>query len=89
MFVRTCPKTKDILINISQYYNENNMHYKVLCDECDEVMVETHSDWIEDGETYEKTLKCPRCKRQVAVAIPFYKKTKFKIVRKYPNSLFF
>lgn len=25
-------------------------------------MVETHSDWIEDGETYEKTLKCPRCK---------------------------
>lgn len=49
------------------------MHYKVLCDECDEVMVEKHSNWIEDGETYEKTLKCPRCKRQIAVAISSYR----------------
>ena len=66
------------------------MYYTVLCDECNEVMVETHSDWIEDGETYEKTLKCPRCEKKVAVAIPFYKRIKFfKIVRKYPNSFFF
>ncbi len=53
------------------------MYYTVLCDECNEVMVETHSDWIEDGETYEKTLKCPRCEKQVAVAIPFYKRIEF------------
>ena len=66
------------------------MYYTVLCDECNEVMVETHYDWIEDGETYEKTFKCPRCEKQVAVAIPFYKRIKFfRIVRKYPNSLFF
>lgn len=37
-------------------------------------MREIHPDWISDGEAHEKTLRCPTCKYQIAIAIPFSEK---------------
>ena len=50
------------------------MYFALLCEKCFEIMREIHSGWISDGEAHEKTLKCPTCKNQVAIAIPFYEK---------------
>lgn len=52
------------------------MYFTLLCDKCVKTMFEIHSSWIEDGETYEKTFKCPSCKSQISIAIPFSERLK-------------